>query len=437
MNHGPSLLKQLKLWHIVVIGLGYMAPMAVFDTFGIVTESTDGHVSGAYAFTLIAILFTAISYGKMVKAFPGAGSSYTYAQQVMNPSIGFLVGWTALLDYLFLPMINALLTNIYLSSLFPGVPKAVWIISFVVIMTIMNIFSVHLTVSFGTLLVAFQILVAIIFIILSATTQGQELSFKPFISESASISLLLNGAAILCFSFLGFDAVTTMAEETLKPEKTIPKGILIIACTGGALFITVSYFAQLLFPSASLFNDLEGASAEIAYKIGGQLFQSIFVAAALTSTIASGLVSHMSASRLLYAIGKDGYLPRRIFGYIHPKTKTPVWNVVIIGGLSLISLSLSLEKATSLINFGALIAFSSVNIAVFIHYFIQQNKRSLSGYISYVLMPLLGSLFLFFMWLNLEKTSLFIGIVWSIIGIIYLLIARRKNTITIPTFHFD
>src|SRR6478735_815155 len=415
MNHEPSLLKQLKLWHIVVIGLGYMAPMAVFDTFGIVTESTDGHVSGAYAFTLIAILFTAISYGKMVKAFPGAGSSYTYAQQVMNPSIGFLVGWTALLDYLFLPMINALLTNIYLSSLFPGVPKAVWIISFVVIMTIMNIFSVHLTVSFGTILFAFQILVAIIFIILSATTQGQELSFKPFISESASISLLLNGAAILCFSFLGFDAVTTMAEETLKPEKTIPKGILIIACTGGALFITVSYFAQLLFPSASLFHDLEGASADIA----------------------SGLVSHMSASRLLYAIGKDGYLPRRIFGYIHPKTKTPVWNVVIIGGLSLISLGLSLEKATSLINFGALIAFSSVNIAVFIHYFIHQNKRSLSGYISYVLMPLLGSLFLFFMWLNLEKTSLFIGIVWSVIGIIYLLIVRRKNTITIPTFHFD
>jgi putrescine importer len=111
--------------------------------------------------------------------------------------------------------------------------------------------------------------------------------------------------------------------------------------------------------------------------------------------------------------------------------------VVIIGGLSLISLGLSLEKATSLINFGALIAFSSVNIAVFIHYFIHQNKRSFSGYISYVLMPLLGSLFLFFMWLNLETTSLFIGIIWSIIGIIYLLIARRKNTITIPTFYFD
>lgn len=194
-------------------------------------------------------------------------------------------------------MINALLTNIYLSSLFPGVPKAVWIISFIVIMTVMNIFSVHLTVSFGTLLVAFQILVAIIFIILSATTQGEELSFKPFISEAASVSLLLNRRPFYAF-LLGFDAVTTMAEETIKPEKTIPKGILIIACTGGALFITVSYFAQLLFPSASLFHDLEGASAEIAYKIGGQLFQSIFVAA-LTSTIASGLVSHMSASRLL------------------------------------------------------------------------------------------------------------------------------------------
>ncbi|MCP8971036.1 APC family permease [Ectobacillus ponti] len=437
MDLAEAFTRRLKLWHVVAIGLGYMAPMAVFDTFGIVTEITSGHVPAAYTLTLAAILCTALSYGHMVKAFPGAGSAYTYAQQALHPNAGFLIGWAAILDYLFLPMINALLTDIYLSSMFPGVPGWVFIVGFAALLTLFNIFSVKMTVSFGAILVLFQVTTAIVFILLSATQSFGQWSLQPFTGKSASMSGLLAGASILCFSFLGFDAISTLSEETVQPKKTIPRGIVLTALIGGFLFITVSFFAQLLFPEASLFTDVEGASAEIAYKIGGTLFQSIFVAAALTSTIASGLASHMSASRLLFAISRDGFLPRRVFGYLHPRTKTPVWNVLLIGVISLAAVFLSLESATALINFGALVAFSAVNLSVIAHYYIRRGRRSLSDTFRYLLLPLTGFIFVVFLWTSLEKASLWFGLSWTAIGIVYLLYVRKTKEITVPSFQFE
>ena len=118
----PQLRKSLKLWQVVMMGLAYLTPMTVFDTFGIVSGLTDGHVPTSYLLALAGVLFTAISYGKLVRQFPTAGSAYTYAQKAINPHVGFLVGWSSLLDYLFLPMINTLLAKIYLTALFPEVP---------------------------------------------------------------------------------------------------------------------------------------------------------------------------------------------------------------------------------------------------------------------------------------------------------------------------
>ncbi|MGL5186324.1 MAG: APC family permease, partial [Plesiomonas shigelloides] len=99
----PQLKKTLSLWQVVMMGLAYLTPMAVFDTFGIVTDITDGHVPSSYLIALIGVLFTALSYGKLVRRFPSAGSAYTYAQKAFNPYIGFMVGWSSLLDYLFMP----------------------------------------------------------------------------------------------------------------------------------------------------------------------------------------------------------------------------------------------------------------------------------------------------------------------------------------------
>lgn len=166
MENVGKLRRTLKLWQIVVIGVAYMTPMVVFDTFGIVSEVTNGHVPTSYALALIAMLFTAASYGKMVKAFPLAGSAYTYTQKTISKHLGFLVGWSVLLDYLFLPMVNSLLAGIYLNALFPGIPHWGWVLAFTLLMTGINLFTVNIIANFSGILVAIQLVVMAIFTVI-------------------------------------------------------------------------------------------------------------------------------------------------------------------------------------------------------------------------------------------------------------------------------
>lgn len=329
----PQLRKSLKLWQVVMMGLAYLTPMTVFDTFGIVSGLTDGHVPAAYLLALAGVLFTAISYGKLVRKFPTAGSAYTYAQKAINPHVGFLVGWSSLLDYLFLPMINTLLAKIYLTALFPEVPPWVWVVGFVIIITAINLKSVNLVANFNTLFVLAQIAIIVVFIFLvvrglhNGEGLGTVWSLQPFINENAHLLPIITGATILCFSFLGFDAVTTLCEETPDAAKVIPKAIFLTALYGGVIFISVSFFIQLFFPSIQRFHQPDAALPEIALYVGGKLFQSIFLCITFINTLASGLASHASVSRLLYVMGRDNVFPEKYFGYIHPKWRTLIERV--------------------------------------------------------------------------------------------------------------
>ena len=250
----PRLRKSLKLWQVVMMGLAYLTPMTVFDTFGIVSGISNGHVPASYLLALAGVLFTAISYGKLVRQFPEAGSAYTYAQKSISPHVGFMVGWSSLLDYLFLPMINVLLAKIYLSALFPEVPPWVWVVTFVAILTAANLKSVNLVANFNTLFVLVQISIMVVFVILvvqglhKGEGVGTVWSLQPFISQNAHLIPIITGATIVCFSFLGFDAVTTLSEETPDAARVIPKAIFLTAMYGGIIFIVASFFMQLFFP---------------------------------------------------------------------------------------------------------------------------------------------------------------------------------------------
>jgi putrescine importer len=432
--------RTLGVTPIVFLGLAYMSPFAVFDTFGVVSKETNGHVPASYILITIAILFTALSYGKMVKQFPDAGSAYTYTKKTMGPQLGFLVGWSALLDYLFLPMINAVLAGIYLSASFPNVPSWVWVIGLILIITIMNIAGIKIAVTANTLFVLFQLLVAIIFVILTirAIISGDGNSafeWSPFYSKDISLSLLFSGASILALSFLGFDAVTTLAEETINPEKNIPKAIFLIALIGGIFFIGVTFFMQNLYPDVSVLKNIDGASPEIAKHIGGILFQSIFTSGALISVLASGLAAQTSASRLLYAMGRDGVIPRKWFGHLHRKSQTPIFNIIFIGILSLCALFLDLVTATSLINFGAFTAFSFVNLSVIMYYW--KNKASINlSFIGYVIFPAIGLAFLIYLWFSLDKLAMIFGLSWFALGLIYLLWITRGFKVKPPEYQF-
>ncbi len=423
------------------MGLAYMTPMVVFDTFGIVSGVTQGHVPAAYIIALIGMLFTASSYGKLVKVFPQAGSAYTYTQKAMNRHLGFLVGWSSLLDYLFLPMVNALLTKLYLNALFPSVPDFIWVLVFVGIVTFLNLRSVNALANFNTLFVLVQILIMVVFIILvikglhSGEGTGTVFSLNPFFVEGMNLPVLITGATILCFSFLGFDAVTTLSEETPNPQKTIPKAIMLTALWGGVIFITTSFFIQSFFPDISRFKEPDAALPEIALYVGGKLFQSIFLCTTFVNTLASGLASHASVSRLLYVMGRDKVFPEKWFGYVHPKWRTPAINVLVVGVISLSAWFFDLVTATSLINFGALMAFTFVNLSVISHFAVRQKlHRTPRGFLDYVIMPLIGAGAVGILWINLEVSSLIMGILWFITGFTYLLFLTKAFRIAPPQY---
>ncbi|WP_409300670.1 APC family permease [Peribacillus sp. SCS-155] len=441
MENDVKLKRSLKLWHVVVMGLAYMTPMVVFDTFGIVSGETGGHVPTAYIIALIGMLFTAVSYGKLVRVFPQAGSAYTYTQNAINGHLGFLVGWSSLLDYLFLPMVNALLTKIYLNALFPSIPDYIWVLMFVGIVTLLNLRSVKILANFNTVFVFVQIAIMVVFIILvikglgEGEGTGTVFSMQPFFAEGMNLHILITGATILCFSFLGFDAVTTLSEETPNPEKTIPKAIILTALWGGVIFITTSFFIQLFFPDISRFNEPDAALPEIALYVGGKLFQSIFLCTTFVNTLASGLASHASVSRLLYVMGRDGVFPEKWFGYIHPKWRTPAINVVIVGIVSLSAMFFDLVTATSLINFGALMAFTFVNLSVISHFAIRKKMyKTPKGFFDYVVMPLMGAAAVGVLWINIEASSLKMGLLWFAAGFVYLLYLTKAFRVTPPQY---
>lgn len=425
-----TLRRTLKLRHLVFIGLAYMAPLAVFDMFGIVAAETGGHVPLAYLVVIVAVLFTAFSYSRMVRLFPIAGSAYTYAKEAINAHVGFLVGWAATLDYLLLPMINAILSAIYMGAVFPEVPFWVWVLLTVAICTVMNLIGVKLAASMNMLLVGIQLVVAVVFVTLTIINivngaNGAEFTIRPFISSDVQLAAISAGAAILALSFLGFDAVSTLAEEAEKPERDIPRAIFIIIGVAGAFFITVTYLMQVLFPDVTLLGDIVGASPEIAKYIGGAAFQAIFVGGYMMAVLGCGITQQMSAARLLYAMGRDGALPKRLFSRINPRTGVPVVNVLIVAAIALTALFVDLDQAASMINFGAFIAFTFVNLSVIFVFFRFLKRRGPGAWLSFVLVPAVGVLINVWLWLSLDTVSMIIGGIWIALGTAYLLVKTR------------
>jgi putrescine importer len=438
-----TLKRSLGLWAIVGLGLGYMTPTIVFDTFGIVSKGTNGVVPLAYLTALAVMLFTAISYGKMVQVFPSAGSAYTYTRETMNPHLGFIVGWAALLDYILLPMVNALIIRIYMVSVFPEIPAWIWVVGYVAIVTAINVWSMGKTSNLNSLLVIFELVLIVAFIVLAFVKlshgmgQGTILTTEPLFHSNVQLSHVLTGATVVCFSFIGFDAVTMYAEEAID-QKTMPKAIMLTVLIGGAIFFVAGYFTQALFPTVSNFKVTDDTLPEIGLYVGGTLFKLIFLAGAFAATVASGLASHASVSRLLYVMGRNGVLPKKLFGYVHPKFRTPAFNVILVGVVSLLAISPSLELISSVINFGALIAFTFVNLSVIAHFVFRQKRyKTKKDIFSYLIMPIMGAGLTGILWYNLHADALIGGIVWIVVGFIFMLFQTRFFKAKIADLAFD
>ena len=317
------------MWAIVGLGLGYMTPMTVFDTFGIVSGETNAVVPLAYLFALVAMVFTAISYGRMTRVYPSAGSAYTYASEMIHPNFGFLVGWASLLDYLLLPMVNAVIGRIYFESFFPNAPSWVFVVVYVAAISALNFFSMKGTSRINGILVVFQIVLIAAFVVLAwlalrnGMGEGTIFTLDPLYHEGVEMQAVIAGATVVCFSFIGFDAITMYSEEAKSPD-TVPKAIVLALLIGGAIFFVAAWFSQAVFPTLEGFEVTDDTLPEMALKVGGELFKIFFVSAALAAVVASSLSSHASVSRMIYAMARNG--KGRIPGFlshIHPRFHHP------------------------------------------------------------------------------------------------------------------
>jgi amino acid transporter len=419
-----TLKRSLTLSSVVLFGLAYMTPIIVLGTFGIMADSTHGTVAGAYLLALVAMLLTARSYGVMAAEFPVAGSAYSYVRKAISPKAGFLVGWAVLLDYLFLPMVIWLFGAVYLSSAFPQVPMAVWIMAFITITTAINIVGIKLANTVNYVMMLIQILVLIAFVSLAfhyvwGDPSKSLFSLAPFYQANVPHGLLLAGAAIACYSFLGFDAVTTLTEETINPKQVIPRAIMLITLLGGGIFVLTAYAVQLAHPGYQ-FVSTDAAASEIAKNIGGDIFVSIFLIGLIIGQFASGLSAQASASRLLYAMGRDGVLPKALFGTLSPRFQTPVTAILLCGLVALLALFMDVTTSVSFINFGAFMAFSCINLAVIAHFYLKRSRPAPKDFILYLLLPALGALLDLWLLISLDSKALTLGLIWLGLGMAYL-----------------
>ena len=433
--------RTLSLGSVVLFGIAYMTPIIVLGTFGILAQSTGGMVPAAYLAALVAMFFTAMSYGRMASAFPVAGSAYTYVRKAISPKLGFIAGWAVLLDYLFLPMAIWLIGAAYLHSAFPAVPQWIWVLAFIGITSLINIVGLKLANGVNALLMLVQALVLIAFVVLCVHYIGGDASkplwtIEPFFNGQMQMPLIMSGAAIACYSFLGFDAVSTLTEETRDPRRTIPRAIMLITLIGGLIFVGVSYFVQIAHPSFQ-FADVDSAAYEIARNIGGDLFVSIFMIGLIVGQFASGLSAQASGSRLLFAMGRDGVLPKSFFGTLHAKYGTPVNSILLCAVVALLALKLDVTTSTSFINFGAFLAFTLVNLSVIFHYWIGGKNRGLREVVLFLVFPTIGLLADLWLMISLDHLAIYLGLTWLVIGCIYLGFLTRGFTKQPPEMDFQ
>ena len=420
-----KLQKTLGLWHIIIIGLAYIQPMTLFDTFGLVSEESHYHVPTSYIIALIAILFTSISYGHMIRRYPSSGSAYTYAQKSIHPNVGFMVGWSSWLDYLLSPMVNIILAVIYLEALFPDVNHWVWVVGLTAFMTAVNLRGARFVANFNGLIVFVQLGVIAYFtwMVYSLLAGGvnadgtlvnakyQLWSLEPFWNELTSLGALITGATLLCFSFTGFDSLSSLAEETKDTEKTLPKAIFLTALLAGVIFIISTYFMQIYFPNdpKTYFEDVAATQPDILQAVGGVAFKTVVLYFAIVTVMASGISAHAGVSRLMYVMGRDGVINKKIFGHISPKSFTPSYNILIVGAVALTAGFMDLDIVISMISFGALTAFTFVNLSVISRYALRDGRTKN-----------IKDIFSFAMWLEIEETALKFGLWWAMFGILYL-----------------
>ena len=417
-----TLRRSLGIRELLVLGIILVQPTAPMPLFGVVHQAAKGHVATAVLIGMVAMLFTAMSYGRMARVYPSAGSAYTYVGQEIHPVAGFLTGWSMLLDYVINPVICTIWCAKAAGNFAPQIPERLWDVIFAGLFTFLNLRRVRTTARANAVMAGvMMIVVGWVFFAIARYLMGQPhldagLFSRPFYDQATfSWDRLGAGTALAVLTYIGFDGISTLSEEAENPRRNIPLAMVLICLVVGVLSTAEVYAAQLIWPGTEAFPDIDTAYVYVAKRAGGFLLFQVVNLTLLVANMGSGAGGQLAGARLLFGMGRDNVLPRGVFGAIHPVTHVPANNVMLIGLLCVVgAFSITYEFGAELLNFGAFIGFMGVNAAAFLLAWRTGLKTARA-----LVPPVLGFFICLVIWLNLSPMSKGVGGVWLALGVVY------------------
>ncbi len=446
----PRLRRTLTLWDLILYGIIVIQPVAPMSVFGVLSDRGHGHVVTAILIAMVAMLFTGISYGRMARAYPSAGSAFTYVAQEINPGIGFVTGWSMVMDYMLNPLICTVWCAGQAHQFAPGVPAWTWKVFFAVVFTLLNIRGVKTSARINAVMAMLMGMVVVAIFVAGAryifgAPQGTISYLTPFYDpHTFSWGNLMGCTSIAVLTYIGFDGISTLSEEAENPRRNILFATVLTCLVIGALSAAEVYVAQLIWPASQPFPDVNTAYSYVAGRTWMPLF-SVVGFTLLLANFGSGFGSQLGAARLLYGMGRSNALPKSFFGVVDRKSRVPRNSVIFVGAVALIgafvleivagyrTYSLGSTALTwntfkqimnggeayglgaEMLNFGALIAFMGVNVAALLRYYVRAEEKKLT----YLVPPVLGFLICLALWVNLSRPAMIVGSIWMAAGILF------------------
>ncbi len=421
-SSSAKLRRALGLWDLILYGVIVIQPTAPMSVFGVLSNRGRGHVVTAILIAMAAMLFTAISYGRMARAYPSAGSAFTYVGREINPALGYVTGWSMVMDYMLNPIICIVWVSQQAHVFAPAIPYWTWAVVMALLFTGLNILGIRASAKINAgLAAAMGVVIAIFFVaaarfIFGHPHAGAAFFTRPFYDPATfSTGAVLGGTSIAVLTYIGFDGISTLSEEAENPRRNILLATVLTCVTIGILSAFEVYAAQLVWPASQPFPDETTAFVYAA----GRTWAPLFAIVGFTLVVAnfgSGMGAQLGAARLLFGMGRSHALPKSFFGVIEPKRRVPRNNVVFVGVVSLIgAFLLDYDLGAQMLNFGALIAFMGVNLAALVRYYVREKQKRLRN----LLPPALGFAVCLLLWLNLSRTAQIAGSIWMAAGILF------------------